>query len=264
MKHADLAAVQEAFSAQAPVFDRLDAEEPLIGWVRDAVRDELLRILRPGSRLLEINAGTGLDAAFLASAGVHVTASENAPGMLALLRARAPHAPGFDVLDLDYHRLHTLPASSYDHVFSGFGGLNCTDRLGTVLRGIDRVLKPGGHCALVIMPRHSPWEWIELLRGNTSFAMRRYRKGGVPARVEGRVFQCHYHDVGSVRRALPQYTTVSLMALSLAVPPPHLGPFARRHPVLLSGLKRVERVIREWPLLRRCGDHCLIILRKPV
>ena len=253
--------VQQAFSRQAPAFDRIDREEPLIQWVREEVRTEVLRWVAPGQRMLELNAGTGLDATFFASKGIRVTATDSAPGMLAQARANVP--PTVILRELDYHRLDTFAPASFEHVFSNFGGLNCTDRLDLVLRGIDHVLVPGGRCTLVIMPPVSPWEVIEIFRGHVRLALRRFRKGGAPAHLEGVEFVCHYHSAASIRRGLPGYRMRSLMALSLIVPPPHLGPFAYRHPWYVRKAKHLERIVRGWPLLRGWGDHIVITLQKP-
>ena len=262
----NLHAVQDSFSAQSPVFDTIDEANPLIKWVRDRVRAEAMRYMNSGERMLEVNAGTGLDSIWFAERGIHVMATDNAPGMLAELERKKSTRPELplEVMHCDFHQLEAFEAHSFDHVFSNFGGLNCTDRLDVVLRGIDHVLKPGGHCTLVIMPRTSPWELIELLRGNVRMAGRRFKKGGAPAQVEGVRFQCYYHDTSFVRRQLRRYRVRSLMALSFFVPPPHLAPFAARHPRFTRLLERLENATCKWPLLRGCGDHYLITLQKPL
>ncbi|HOP42873.1 MAG TPA: hypothetical protein PLA11_05085, partial [Flavobacteriales bacterium] len=78
----------EAFSQQAPVFDAIDRENALIGRMRAIVRKAALRHMRPGERLLELNAGTGIDSLFFAQQGLDVLATDAAPGMLAQLEAR--------------------------------------------------------------------------------------------------------------------------------------------------------------------------------
>ncbi len=257
--------VSEAFSAQSPMFDALDEANPLIAWVRERVRREAMKHFRSGDTLLELNAGTGLDSFWFAEQGLRVLATDNAPGMIDRLRTKAATRPemNVEVNARDFHRLDDLSPRTFDHVFSNFGGLNCTDRLDVVLGGIDRILKPGGTCALVIMPRTSPWELVELLRGNARLAFRRWRKGGAPANVEGTVFTCHYYDPSYVRRRLPGFKHVDLMSLSSFVPPPHLLPFARRHPRLTRWMEKAEHSTCRWPLIRSIGDHYLIILRKP-
>ena len=264
MRNAQREQVSEAFSRQSRVFDELD-EAPLIQWVRERVRSATMRWLRPGTRLLEINCGTGIDSLWFAEQGLEVTATDDAPGMLAELERKVASHPG---LRIDHRRcsfleLDRLAPLQADAVFSNFGGINCTDKLAEVLTGIDARLVPGGTCALVIMPRFSPWELVETLRGNIAHAFRRYRRGGANAHVEGVPFQCWYHDVSDVRGALPGYTVLDRMALSFFLPPPHLGPFAARHPRFSRFTARLERVLCRWPFIRSRGDHYLIILRKP-
>ena len=256
--------VSEAFSRQGPVFDALD-EAPLIQWVRARVRRAVMRWLRPGQHLLEINCGTGLDSLWFAAQGLRVTATDDAPGMLIELDRKLSSGTGplVEHRRCSFLELERLAPMHADAVFSNFGGINCTDRLDAVLRGIDARLVPGGICALVIMPRFSPWELIETIRGHPAFAFRRYAKAGTQAQVEGVPFRCWYHDASAVRRALPGYRILDRMALSFFMPPPHLQPFAARHPTFTRMAAALERALCRWPFIRSRGDHYLIILRKP-
>jgi ubiquinone/menaquinone biosynthesis C-methylase UbiE len=256
--------VQDAFSRQSPAFDTLDGE-PMIQWVRWRVRDTVMRWFKPSDRLLEINCGTGIDSLWFAQNGLRVTATDNSPGMLAELvrkRDQAPR-PKVNVVNCSFLELDQLDMPDVNAVFSNFGGINCTAELANVLHGMDRKLLPGGICALVIMPRFSPWEIAEALRGNVRFAFRRFKKGGAIAQVEGVSFQCWYHDVKDVLRILPQYEVLDGQALSFFVPPPHLGPWAARHPRLVKLLERVETRTSRWPFIRSRGDHYVLVLRKP-
>ncbi len=256
--------VNNAFSRQSVVFDVLD-EEPLIQWVRERVREATLTFLCPGDHILEINAGTGIDTFWFAEHGMHVLATDAAPGMVAELRRKHQQRSELPVRveQCSFLELASLAEAPFDAAFSNFGGLNCTDRLDAALHGVDARLRPGGICALVIMPRFSPWELVDVCRGKFNHALRRYRSGGTLARVEGVTFQCYYHDAHRVRLALPGYEVVHRSALSFFVPPPHLGPFAQRHPKLVVYLKKLERAMATWPFIRSRGDHYLIILRKP-
>ncbi len=264
MRNAQREQVSEAFSRQSRVFDDLD-EAPLIQWVRNRVRTATMRWLRPGSHLLEINCGTGIDSLWFAERGLRITATDDAPGMLAELERKSAARTDLQLTHqrCSFLQLDRLAPLAADAVFSNFGGINCTDRIQDVLHGIDARLAPGGICALVIMPRCSPWELIEVLRGNVRYAFRRYGKGGAPAKVEGVPFRCWYHDVRDVRRVLPGYTVVDRMALSFFMPPPHLGPFAARHPRFTRLAERMETALCRWPFIRSRGDHYLLILRKP-
>jgi len=92
--------------------------------------------------------------------------------------------------------------------------------------------------------------------------LRRWRKGGTSANVEGRTFTCHYYDPSFVRRSMPGFDQVELMSLSCFVPPPHLLPFAQRHPRFVRWMEKLESIVCRWPIFRSMGDHCLILLRK--
>lgn len=261
----DVRTAASAFSKQAVVFDDIDAGNPLIGWVRDRVRAQARREMEPGDTLLELNAGTGIDSAYFAGQGLHVLATDAAEGMIGeqVLKQRDDTSPKWETMLLSFHDLDKLGERRFQHVFSNFGGLNCTDRLDLVLRGIDRALLPGGTCTLVIMPRFSPWELAAILKLNFTFALRRWRRKGTVAHVEGIPFLCHYYGPGYVHRHLGDgYTILDQRALSLVVPPPHHGAFPLKWPRLFRLLERIEDSVATLPVLRNWGDHFVITLRK--
>lgn len=253
----------EAFSLQAAAFDRVDAANPLIGWVRDRVRAQAIHQMRPGERLLELNAGTGIDSAYFAERGMQVMATDIAPGMVAQQQEKIRTARmKWSARRCSFLELHLLGPVKAHHVFSNFGGLNCTDRLDLVLDGVDRLLLPGGTCTMVIMPRFSPWESLALLKGNIPLAMRRWRQRS-PASLEGVVFPCHYHAARTVIRLLgDRYEVVAQRALGLFVPPPHHERIFNRWPTLFRVLAWLEDRTAAFPLLRNWGDHYVITLRK--
>lgn len=253
----------EAFSRQSGSFDAIDAANPLIGWVRDRVRAQAMRFMKSGETLLELNAGTGIDSVYFAEQGLEVVATDVAPGMIAQHQLKLQRSSvNWEALECSFLELERLGVRRFDHVFSNFGGLNCTDRLGIVLQGIDRVLLPGGTCTLVIMPRYSPWEVLSLLKVNVKLAFRRFRKV-TPAQLEGLSFPCYYYSPSYVQRHLGDaYEVIEQRALSLAVPPPHMENFPKRWPGMFALLARVEDRIASFPILRNWGDHFVITLRK--
>ncbi len=228
-------------------------------WVRARVRAETLRHVRPGQTLLELNAGTGLDSAFFAELGVLVTATDNAPGMLEQLHQKQRPTLPLEVRALSYLELDALAPQQFDHAFSNFGGLNCTDRLPDVLAGLSRRLKPGGTATLVIMPRIAPWDLVEVLRGRFGLAGRRLGKGPAMATVEGVQFPCWYYPASTLR--MPGCEVIGGMALSLLVPPPHHAAFAGRYPRATRALERAEDRVCRLPGVRGWGDHYVITFR---
>lgn len=257
--------VSEAFSRQAPVFDALDDVNPILRWMRARVRGHVLGLLQPGSQLLELNAGTGLDAAFFAEHGYFVHATDLSAGMIAQLRARiAAHGLHGRVTaeERGYTDLATLPAGAFDGIFSNFGGLNCVPDLAPVVAQFGRLLKPGGVVVLVVMPRVSPWELAAVFKGHFRMAFRRFQSGGVMAQVEDAAFRTWYFDPAPLSRAFgPAFECVGWQALGALVPPPHLTSFPRRFPRLFGLLCRAEARVGAWWPLRSCADHIILTMR---
>ena len=51
-------------------------------------------------------------------------------------------------------------------------------------------------------------------------------------------------------------------ALGLLTPPPHMLAFAERHQTLVGRLAAAEARVARWPILRRFGDHFLVVARR--
>jgi ubiquinone/menaquinone biosynthesis C-methylase UbiE len=258
--------VSDAFSRQSAVFDDIDEANSLIGWVRQRVRSEVLQWLPREAQMLELNCGTGIDSFFFAGHGAHVLATDNAPGMLAQVAAKAALFQGagsVTPLQCSFNNLEQLGDRRFDYVFSDFGGLNCTPDLDKVLHDMNTLLKPGGYCTLVIMPRICPWELLVALKGKFSTAFRRLKKNGTQAHLEGVHFTCYYYDPAFVQQHLPGCQLKALKGLSIAVPPPFIEGFREKHPRWFARLEKLEnRIWHKAPFNRWC-DHYVITLQKP-
>ncbi len=77
-----------AFSRKADEYDAFGDDHINLARMRRKVYDHVLRFLQPADRMLELNAGTGIDAAFFAGRGQIVHAIDIAPGMLDHLAAK--------------------------------------------------------------------------------------------------------------------------------------------------------------------------------
>ena len=100
--------------------------------------------LGPGSRVLDVAAGTGALALAAARTGARVLATDFSPGMVA--RIAAAGLPNIEALVMDGQAL-ALPDAGFDAVFSIFGVIMFPDwRKG--LAEMARVTRPGGYGAV--------------------------------------------------------------------------------------------------------------------
>jgi ubiquinone/menaquinone biosynthesis C-methylase UbiE len=256
----------KAFTKQSSIFDAYYKPSPIVQYKRERVWALLQKYLKPNSRVLELNAGTGEDAVWLASQGHSVLATDVSPGMIAEQKAKVVAENLSDKIEsreLSFLALDQLPEETFDAVFSNFGGLNCTDKLDHVLSGIAQKVSPGGVVCLVIMPPNCFWEWLWVFTGKFKKAFRRYGKNGAQAHIEGEYFTTWYYKASWVRKQLPNFKHLTTEALCLAVPPEHHKRLIENRPRLFRFLKWKESIIKTWPLLRGWGDYFVIVLQKP-
>lgn len=110
-----------------------------------ATLDRVRAYLSAADRVLEVGCGTGTTAVALAEAAGRITATDIAPGMIQIARARiaeagaqnvtaTPGAPGDG----------TLPQGPYDAVMA-FNLLHLVADLDAVLANVAQLTRPGGH-----------------------------------------------------------------------------------------------------------------------
>jgi SAM-dependent methyltransferase len=226
-------------------------------WARCAAR------FAAGSRVLEMNCGTGEDAQWLARRGVQVLATDVSPAMLQLARDKLAASPGAAATRcrrLAWEELGTLDEEPFDGALSNFGGLNCVRDLRAAARALGAKLRPGAIAVLCIMGPIVPWEWAWFLaQGRPDKAFRRLRRGG--ARWSGIPIQ--YPSIAETRRAFaPEFRPLRVAAIGALLPPPYTETGLGRHPRLLGALDRLERRVETlWPL-PRLADHYLMELER--
>lgn len=255
--------VAEAFSRKAAVYDAFGQNHVNLTRMRRKFYDHIARVMRPGGYLLEINAGTGQDAAELAQRGFHVHATDFAPGMLAQIAdkiARYDLGDRLTVQHLSFTELELATGGPFDGLYSNSGGLNCIADLTRVTRRLPDLLRPGARVTWVIMPRVCPWE-IAVIPKDPRVGTRRLRRGGVLAHVEGVYFVTHYFSAAAVRRAFgPRFRPVAQEGLSVFTPPADNKTFAVNHPRLYHGLTRLDdHLSGRWPF-NGWGDFFILTM----
>lgn len=260
--------VAGAFGKQAPLFDVLYGPDPCIQYKRTRVRTHVLKYLRPGSDILELNAGTGEDAIYFARQKHRVHATDIAEGMLAVAKEKISAGHAEDLVSCEQCSYTALAGLKYkgpfDLIFSNFAGLNCTGELDKVLAGFSDLLKPGGLVTLVVLPRFCLWELLLLLKGKFRTAFRRFRtRTGTNAKVEDESFACWYYNPSYITdRLKDEFELLEIEGLCTIVPPSYIAGFAEKYPGLFRFLCKTEEKYKcSWPW-KYIGDYYIISLRK--
>ncbi len=258
----------KAFSKQSVVFDELYSANRIVQYKRVRVRAHLQQYAIPKGRILELNAGTGEDAVYFAEQGYRVHATDIAAGMQKVLEQKVVdnNQSGRITHEIcSYTELDMLiDKGPYDHIFSNFAGLNCTDRLDKVLSSFAPLLKEKGIVTLVVLPEFCFWEFSLLLKGKWKTAFRRFAgKKGARSHIEGEYFTCWYYNPSFIINTLQnEFECLSVEGLCTIVPPSYIEGFAEKYPRLFTWLCRWENRCKAfWPW-RSIGDYYIISLRK--
>lgn len=255
--------VQSYWDNVADTYDQV-FPETLIGRLqRAAVWRELIRVFRPGQRILELNCGTGIDAVYLASKGVSVLACDVSPRMIEVARNRSVSADASARIDfrvLPTEEIASLSRDAvFDGVFSNFSGLNCVSDHSAVARNLAELLRPGAHALFCVMGGFVPMEivWF-LLRGQRHRVTGKWRAIGRDSAVEIQV-----PSVRVIARTFePQFRLERWRGISVMVPPSSLDSIAKKFPRTIKFLTGLDKWVGCVPGLRNLGDCALLEFRR--
>lgn len=260
MASVQLGAAALAFDSIAADFDSRFAHWRSVAAQRSAVRRELADAFPRGARLIEFCGGTGEDALWLAGEGREVLMTDASPQMVEAASIKGNGR--FRTAVADVEELAELAdlvrrEGRFDGAYSVFAGLNCVRDLGDFARQAASMLGPGAPLLLVLFGTLCPGEMVvETLRGRPGHALRRFRRGNVPARLAGREFTVRYHRRRRLERMLaPWFQLESRTAIGLFVPPSAAEPWISDHPRLLAALAGLDRLLARP--LAALGDHIL-------
>ena len=263
-------------SARIEAFDGIAGEydtrftNSLIGRAqRASVWRELDNLFHSGQRVLEINCGTGVDAAHLADRGIHMVACDGSPEMVAVARQRLQRSAHGDHIDLHVLAIEQIgnlaKDGPYDGVVSNFSGLNCVEDLHPVARDLAGLVKPGGKAVLCIFGRYCAWEMLwYAFHGNFRKALRRLgRKGNETQLAPGRSIRIWYPSINSLRQDFAKYfRLVGWKGTAVLIPPSYLEPWAVRLPQLFRFAVRIDPFLCRCPGLRTFSDHVVLVMER--
>ncbi len=257
--------IAEAFSRTAEKYDQFGDDHPHLTRMRHKVYAHLARFLPPGAHILELNAGTGADAVYLAQQGYRVHATDIAPGMLQRLENKVEHLGLGDritVQECSFTALDRVEGGPFDAVFSDLGGLNCIPDLAPVIDALPKVLHPGGLVTWVLMPPTCLWELAMIFTGQARFALRRLSPRGTQAHLEGKYFKVYYFTPKQVIAAFGDaYQLLAVEGLSVITPTAESKNLARRFPRLYRALCWLDDRLSTKPPWRGWGDFFIVSLR---
>ncbi len=257
-----LTAAATAFDRVADSYDELFTRTAIGRAQRKQVWKELLAAFPEGSRILELNCGTGEDARFLAKQGRYVVASDASAAMIAVARRLDE---GSEVSPVQYLQTANEDLGAlcfeqpFDGAFSNFSGLNCLADFPSFAGNLARLVKPGARVLLCLWSRVCVAElmWY-MLHAQPKKAGRRFSSKST-ARLGGLTISVNYPTVREMRYSFsPWFQLVSQRAVGLFVPPSYTEQAIAGHDKILACLEWLDSLCAGWPILRNAGDHVLL------
>ncbi len=257
--------IAEAFSRTAEKYDSFANDHPNQTRMRNKVYSHVQRLVPAGSRILELNAGTGTDAVELARRGYQVHATDIAPGMLERLQNKVQE---FDLgrqitfQQCSFTELNHVEGAPFDAVFSDLGGLNCIPNLSPVIEQLPKVLRPNGTVTWVLMPPVCLWEMAEIFRGHPRLAFRRLARQGTRAHLEGLHFTVYYFTPQKVLQWFGNdYECLAIEGLSVITPTAESKNFAKRYTRLYQTLSWIDDRLASRRPWCGWGDFFILTMR---
>ncbi|MEQ8425347.1 MAG: class I SAM-dependent methyltransferase [Cyclobacteriaceae bacterium] len=252
--------VAKAFGKQAAHFDEDDLSNPILTSWRTHIYNHFDHFLQPSSRILELNAGTGIDATRFAKLGHHVHATDLSTGMICEIEKKVMtyNLKNVSFEQCSYENLNQISQPKFDFVFSNFGGLNCCKDLGLVANQLPALINRNAYVTWVVMPPISLWELLWIFKGKRA-AFRRLKKGGTIAHLEGEYFRTYYHSLKAVKSAFgSKFKLMKVESLGLFAPPPDKTEFSSKYPTLTAFAKGADNFFRTRYPFNRIGDHLIM------
>ncbi len=256
------------FDSIAESYDKTFTESFVGRSQRNLVWKEMDQVFRPGQRILEINCGTGVDAAHLAQRGVQVFACDASSAMIRVARQRAASMGLGERIEFhtmpteEIHRFTQMPP--FDGLLSNFAGLNCVLNLESAAQNLAHLLKPGAYALFCIFGKHCAWEMLwNIGCGDSRKAFRRLRNATQSYIIGGRRLNVNYWSIGQLQRAFSRYFCLKRqIGLGIVVPPSYLESLTTRFPAIFRAAAKVDRNISNFPVFRSLADHVLLIFAR--
>ena len=257
--------VNKAFSKQSFRYDEEDTNNSMLQVWRKQVYAHVDAFLKPASKILELNSGTGIDAVHFVKSGHRVHCVEISDGMIEEISQKIEKfqlQASLSYQQLSFESLDQV-SGKFDYVFSNFGGLNCCNDLGKVTGKMAKLLNSGARVTWVIMPPVCGWELVWMLKGDFKKAVRRFQKDGTMAHLEGEYFKTYYYSLKELKRAFgDEFKFLKSEGLGSFSPPPSATRFTAKYKSLTRLLCAVDQKVKNYFPFNRWADHIIVTFQK--
>ena len=256
--------INSAFSSIYEEYETLSKENYCDIYRRNIIRKHVEAFLDPKDAILEINAGSGIDAVYFAENGYNVLATDIADTAEIYVnnKIKEQGLTNLEFQKCSFTDLKSIENRKFNHIFSNYGGLNCAENLEEIFSQFKDLLQPSGYVSLVIMPKIYPWEMATILKGNKN-AFRRWKKNGAFANVNNHSIPTFYYSPKQIKRAMGNdFTAVSTKNIGTFYPSLHYNSF-QKHPKTINFLMHFDSWINSKSLFPKgIGDYFIITFQK--
>ena len=219
------------------------------------------------AQVLEIGCGAGLLAMDLALRGYAVKGIDSSPAMVELARDEVRNAGLEEQIAIDAGDVHSLNIgdAGFELVIA-LGVLPWLHTPQKAMSEMSRVLRPGGYVLLtsankfrlrrLLDPRFTPFPGRELLKRTLVTIGAKEPPAPQPRFDSNREVRAM---ASRLELQVERYATVGFGPFTLLGKPILLGPRAKRIEAWLQA-----RLDAGWPGISACGDHYVILARKPL
>lgn len=120
--------INKGFGALADEYDKMRFTNKPVQIMREKFYELVDTTVKPGSDILEINCGSGIDALYFGKKNYNVLATDISDKMLSNAEAKNINK-NIEFMKLNFTELNKISNRKFDLVYSNLGGLNCTDEL---------------------------------------------------------------------------------------------------------------------------------------
>lgn len=235
--------------------------------MREIVHKAYLNNFKASDELLELNAGTGIDALFLASRVIKVFTTDISDNMIEIIKEKVKNQKVENFIEAkqcSFGEIESVRKNNFDGVISNFGGLNCINDFKKLSEDLSLKIKQGGKFIAVVMNRNCPWEiFYYAMRLDFKNVFRRAKREGIDAALGNELIKTYYFTPAQFGGFFEKYFKVKrIYTLGLFTPPPFLIGIYRKLKPIVKIFMKIDELLKGVFPFNRLGDHFIIIMEK--